>query len=106
MENNEKFNLIVAIVDAGFTDLVMDAARDHGARGGTVLHARGTGNKEIEEKFGIIINSEKEMVFILVNEKICDDILKAINEAAGLNTKGRGIAFSLPCEDVCGLKFE
>ena len=99
------YQLIVAIVDKGFTDLVMNAAREKGARGGTVLSARGTSNKEIEEKFKIAISSEKEIVLILTEETISDDILQAINEAAGLHTKGRGIAFALPVEDVAGLKF-
>lgn len=101
----QQFVLVVAIVDKGFTDLVMNAAREKGARGGTVLTARGTSNKEIEEKFKIVISSEKEVVLILANTDISDDILKAINEAAGLHTKGRGIAFALPVEDVAGLKF-
>ncbi len=102
----EEFNLIFAIVDAGFTDLVMDAARDSGARGGTILHARGTGNKEIEEKFGIIINSEKEICMIIVKSNQSDIILQAINKAAGLNTPGKGIAFAIKCRDVIGLKFD
>lgn len=102
---NNEFVLIVTIVDKGFTDLVMNAAREKGARGGTVLTARGTSNKEIEEKFKIVISSEKEVVLILTSASSGDDILKAINEAAGLHTKGRGIAFALPVEDVAGLKF-
>lgn len=104
MENS--YSLVFAIVDAGFTDLVMDAARDNGARGGTVLHARGTGNKEIEEKFGIIINDDKEIVMIIVKDDMVDNILKAINEVAGLSTPGKGIAFSCKCRDVVGLKFD
>lgn len=104
MEKN--FVLIVTIVDKGFTDLVMNAAREQGARGGTVLNARGTSNKEIEEKFKIVISSEKEVVLILANVDASDNILKSINEAAGLHTKGKGIAFALPVEDVVGLKFE
>lgn len=103
MEN--KFLLLVTIIDKGFTDLVMNAAREKGARGGTVLNARGTSNKDIEEKFKIVISSEKEVILILADVKIADDILKAINDAAGLHTKGRGIAFALPVEDVAGLKF-
>ena len=101
----KEFLLIVTIVDQGFTDLVMNAAREKGARGGTVLNARGTSNKEIEEKFKIVISSEKEVVLILAEKNQADEILKSINEAAGLHTKGRGIAFALPVEDVAGLKF-
>lgn len=103
---DNQFSLIFTLVEAGFTDLVMDAARNAGATGGTLLHARGTGNKEIEEKFGIIINSEKEIVLIIVPDNICDNVLKAINEAAGLATPGKGVAFALKCKDVVGLKFD
>lgn len=100
----DKYVLIIALVNTGFTELVMDAARSEGAQGGTVVHARGTGNKEMEKRFGIVITPDKEMVLILVNEKISDKILKAIYDKAGLQTKGQGIAFSLPVEDVVGLK--
>lgn len=102
----DKFVLIVALVNTGFTSLVMDAARNEGAYGGTVVHARGTGNKDMEKRFGVVITPDKEMVLILVNAKISDRILKAIYDQAGLQTKGQGIAFSLPVEDVVGLNIE
>ena len=102
----EKFVLVIAMVNTGFTELVMDAARSVGAYGGTVVHARGTGNKEMEKRFGVVITPDKEMVLILVNAKISDKVLSAIYDKAGLQTKGQGIAFSLPVEDVVGLKFE
>ncbi len=104
--DEKKFELIIAFVNSGFTDLVMDSAREHGARGGTVLHARGTGNKEIEEKYNISISTDKEMVMIVVESTAKDEILKAINEAVGFQTDGHGIAFSVPIDDVVGLKFE
>ena len=102
----DKFELVIALVNTGFTELVMDAAREVGAHGGTVVHARGTGNKEMEKRFGVVITPDKEMVLILVNKKISDKVLEAIYKQAGLQTKGQGIAFSLPVSDVVGLKFE
>lgn len=99
-----KYSLIIAYVNTGFTDLVMEAARANGAPGGTVVHARGTGTKEIEKMYGITISDSKEMVMIVVKKTACDKILKAINDAAGLQTPGKGIAFSLPVEAVAGLK--
>ena len=102
----DKFELVIALVNTGFTELVMDAAREAGAHGGTVVHARGTGNKEMEKRFGVVITPDKEMVLILVNKKISDKVLEAIYKQAGLQTKGQGIAFSLPVSDVVGLKFE
>ena len=98
--------MIVVIVNEGFSDIVMNAARDNGARGGTITHARGTGTKEYEKKYGIVITPQKEMIYILVNSKIRDDVMTAINKVAGTDTNGQGIIFSLPVSDVSGLKFE
>lgn len=95
--------LIICIVNNGFTDLVMDAARKEGARGGTIFHGRGTGNPDMEKFFGISISPEKEIVIVLVENSIKDAVLKAINKAAGLETNGKGIAFSMPVSDVVGV---
>lgn len=95
--------LIICIVNNGFTDLVMDAARKEGARGGTIFHGRGTGNPDMEKFFGISISPEKEIVIILVASGIKEAVLKSINKAAGLETNGKGIAFSMPVSDVVGL---
>ena len=102
----EKYELIVAIINEGFSEVVMNAARESGARGGTIAHARGTGTKEIEKKYGIVVTPQKEMIYILVNVKIRDQVLTAINKAAGIDTKGQGIVFSLPVSNVSGLKFD
>ena len=100
---SDQYQLIVCIVNAGFTELVMDAAKSAGATGGTVLGARGTANKEAEAFFHITIQPEKEMVMILVPAAIRDDVLHALYTNAGIDTPGQGIAFSLPVDDVIGL---
>ena len=97
------YEMIVCVVNSGFSDAVMDAARELGARGGTVIRARGTANSESEKLFGITIQPEKEMVMILVKSSIKDDILHALYRAVGLNTPGQGIAFALPVDGVVGL---
>jgi nitrogen regulatory protein PII len=94
---------IICIVNAGFSEAVMDAARELGARGGTVVHARGTANLEAEKFFGITVQPEKEMVLILVPSEIKEDILHALYRTVGLKTPGQGIAFSLPVDGVVGL---
>ena len=68
------YELIVCIVNAGFSELVMDAAKEVGARGGTVIHAKGTANKDAEKYFKITIQPEKEMVLILVSQEIKDKV--------------------------------
>ncbi|MBO6020284.1 MAG: P-II family nitrogen regulator [Clostridia bacterium] len=94
---------IVCIVNTGFSDAVMDAAREFGARGGTVIHGRGTASQEAERFFGISIQPDKELVLILVPRELTDPILYALYRAVGLKTPGQGIAFSLPVDQVVGL---
>ncbi|MCQ2436490.1 MAG: P-II family nitrogen regulator [Clostridia bacterium] len=95
--------VIFCIVNTGFSDAVMDSAKKFGARGGTVIRARGTANPEAEKLFGITIQPEKEMVMILVPSELKDNILHALYNDVGLNTAGAGIAFSLPVDNVLGV---
>lgn len=95
--------LVICVVNAGFVDLVMDAARDAGATGGTVIHGRGTGNKKIAQTFGISISPNKEIVLIVIPEKIHDQVVNAVYKNAGLDTPSQGIIFTLPLERVAGL---
>ena len=96
-ESNKE--LIVCIINNGFSDLVMEAAKRSGAKGGTTFHARGTGNLDIEKFFGITTSPEKEVVLIVVEKDIKDEVVTAIYKDAGLNTKGQGIVFTLPVDD-------
>ena len=98
-----KHEMIVCIVNAGFSETVMEAAKSAGARGGTILNGRGTANKEAESFFHIAIQPEKEVVMILVPAEIKDAVLHALYQKAGLDTMGQGIAFSLPVDEVVGL---
>lgn len=100
------FEVILCIVNAGYTDLVMDTAKKLGARGGTVLHARGTASKDAEKIYNIPIQPEKEIVMILVDSKIKDAILHGIYDECGTSTPAQGIAFSLPVDDVVGINTE
>ena len=92
--------MIYAIVNAGFADAVMEAAREYGARGGTVIHARGTANGDAEQMFGITVQPEKEIVMIIVPTELRNDILHTVYQKVGLKTPGQGIAFSLPVEEA------
>ena len=100
-----KFNheVIFCIVNSGYSDLVMDAAKKLGARGGTVINARGTANKDAESFFGITIEPEKDLVMILVPASIKDDVMHALYKEAGLETRGQGIAFAMPVDSVVGI---
>lgn len=93
-----QFELIVCIVNAGYSQNVMEAARIAGAGGGTILKGRGSANPEAEEFFNITIHPEKELVLILTPAEEKDKIIQAIYRNSGLSTEGQGIAFSLPVE--------
>ena len=97
------YELILTIVNRGFADLVMDAAKQAGASGGTIIHARGTGIHEAEKFFGIIVQPEKELVLILAGREEKNAIMTAICAHAELKEAGKGICFSLPVDQVVGL---
>ena len=98
-----KYEVILSIINRGFSELAMDTARRLGAKGGTVIYGRGTASKEAEKMFNITIQPEKEIVMILVSSDIKDGILKGLYDAVGVNTPAQGIAFTLPVDDVVGI---
>ena len=97
------YEVILAIVNDGFADDVMAVAKEQGARGGTIINARGVAKEDAAAFFGINVHSEKEIVMIVVPKKIKDDVLNAIYKEMGMAKKAQGIAFSLPVTDVAGL---
>ena len=99
-----KYELILCIVNAGFSQNVMEAARSAGAKGGTVLRARGSANPEAEDFFNIKIQPEKEMVMILVPASIKDEVMKTIYKESGIAAEAQGIAFSLPVNRTTTIK--
>lgn len=99
-----KFELVVCIVNAGFSQMVMQAARNAGAKGGTILHARGSANPEAEEFFNIEIQPDKEMLLLLVPGTIKDAVLRAVYKVSGTGTDAAGIAFSLPVSRTTTIK--
>ena len=97
------YKCILAIVNIGFSEVAMDAAKACGARGGTVLHGRGTISKDAEKFFNISIQPEKEIVMILAKNELIDSILKGLYNAIGTSTQAQGIAFALPVDEVIGI---
>ena len=97
------YELIFVVVNQGYSEDVMDVARAEGARGGTILNARGTAKIEAERKFNIPIHPEKEIIMILALKSIKDKILHAIYKSVGLDTPGQGIAFTVPVDETAGI---
>lgn len=101
--NNFKYELITCIVNAGFAVEAMEAAKKAGATGGTILRARGTANPEAEEFYNISIQPDKEILWVIVPKDIKDDVMHRLYQDVGLNTPGKGIAFSMPISNAVGL---
>ena len=98
-----EFALILTVVNRGFADTVIDAAREAGARGGTIFYARGTGVHEMEKFFAVSIQPEKEVVMTLVKKEETRHIMEYIGRAAGLRTEGKGLSIALPVSNVAGI---
>ena len=98
----ENYEVIFAIVNAGFAEDVMDVARENGARGGTIQNARGVVKEDTAHFFGITVRADKEILMV-VEKTIRDRVLNAIYKEMGMAKKAKGIAFSLPVSDVAGL---
>ena len=97
------YEAIFCIVNSGFAEAAMDAARKAGADGGTILKGHGSAGHEAELKFNIQIQPEKELLIILIPEENRDRVLRALYDGAGLDSAGQGIIFSLPVEKTAGL---
>lgn len=96
--------LIVAIYEKGYTDMVMDAAREAGAAGGTTIRAKGTGAGS-QKFFGLSLAEEKEIVLIVSSNSNKKEIMKAIMQKAGMDSKAHALVFSLPVTDTAGFRF-
>ncbi|MBR0426307.1 MAG: P-II family nitrogen regulator [Clostridia bacterium] len=96
--------LLVVIGNQGYNGMIMNAAREAGAGGGTVLHAQGTGTETAEQFLGISLASEKDVVLIVAKKSQKNAIMRSIMEKAGLNTKAKAIVFSLPVTDTAGIR--
>ena len=101
---NTTHQLLVVIANHGCTDLIMDAAREAGAAGGTVLHAKGTGMERAERFLGISLAAEKELLLIVARTSLKNAIMRAVMAKAGMETPAQSIVFSLPVTSTAGLR--
>ena len=101
-EINYNYEIVLAIANEGHTDTVMEAAREAGARGGTVLHGKGTGSTDAAKFFGVSIASEKEVIMIVAKSSEKAAIMKSIIDKAGTQTDAGAVVMSLPVSAVAG----
>jgi len=99
-----KYELLIVIANQGYSELIMDAARQVHAAGGTVIHAKGTGIQKAEKFLGVSLVAEKELVLIVVKSEMKNNIMRAIMDKAGLESKAKSIVFSLPVTGTAGMR--
>ena len=98
--------LVIVICNHGCTDDVMEVAREAGAGGGTVLHAKGTGAAYAKKFFGVTLAEEKEIILIAAQSEIRSGIMQAVAKACGPKTKTGAICFSLPVTQLTGIRVQ
>lgn len=103
-----RFKLIISLVEDHKSDKVLKAARAAGATGATIInHARGEGLKQKKTFFGLDLESQRDVLFFLVEEQLSRQILEKISEIGEFDTTpGTGIAFQLDVEDALGVKHQ
>ena len=99
------FKLIIALVDDTRTQRVMDVAREAGATGSTLVgDARGEGLKPKKTFFGLTLETQRDMILMLVEEHLSRKILEKIAGVGEFDKKpGTGIAFQINVEDAVGV---
>ncbi len=99
-----RFKLILSSVKTDITDNIVDAAKNAGATGATIIPARGTGIHEAKSFFGLTLEAQTDIILFLVEEHVVTKILDAIKKAGEFEKPGTGIAFVVPVEHVVGLE--
>lgn len=102
-EKREDVEMIVAMINRGYSDFVIDASRDAGATGATVLYGRSSIKKEDDFLNGVPIQAEKEIILILVKKSLRKKVMQEISTRTHLQEKGNGVCFCLPVSSVMGL---
>ena len=97
------YSAIFTVVDKGRGEDVVDASKAAGARGATIIHARGSGIHETEMLFAMQIEPEKDVVLVLAKDDIRDNIITVIRERLDIDEPGTGIVFTLAVKDTYGL---
>lgn len=104
-ELDYRYELLVAIANEGTTDLVMNAARSAGARGGTVIHGKGTAAGDVARFYNLSLASEKEVILIVAPSEEKKTIMSAVLQKAGPDSPAGTLIFSLPVSAVDGFGF-
>ena len=101
-EKVHMYELVIAVVNQKFTDEVIDAARDAGATGATIMHTKGIGNEKAEQRLGTTLKHETDTLMFLTSHEFKKKIMEAVRDTAGLQTEGGAVIYSLAVDDIVG----
>lgn len=101
--NAVQYELIAAVYNEEFSDTVIQAARDAGAVGGTLVNARSLSAEAVEQFVGVNISHESQILLVLTKRESRNAIMQAIRDVAGLKTEGRAIVMSMPVDALVGI---
>ncbi len=101
-----KFKLILAVCDDRHSERIIDAAREAGSSGATIISsARGEGLRKVRGVFGLEIFSQRDLLLFLIEEVKARGVLEAVASAGEFDdTPGTGIVMQLAVEDVLGVR--
>lgn len=103
MKEKSEYAVIWVSVASGYSDDVVDAARNAGAKGGTVMKGRRRSSEQVSHHFGISMQEEQDFVMIVVPKDKKNETMAAITSVCGLGTDAHGIVLALPVDEVMGL---
>lgn len=98
------YNAIFTIVDKGNAEDVVDVATQAGAKGATIINARGSGIHETSKLFNMEVEQEKEIILILAEHSILKDIVSSIREKFNIDEPGKGIIFVQEVHQTMGIR--
>ncbi|GHV91342.1 nitrogen regulatory protein P-II [Spirochaetia bacterium] len=98
-----KHEIIISVLNSGNSEAFMTEARKAGARGGTVINARGISQEAMKKFLGMSVQDEKEIIFILADKETVVPIMDAVKTDFGVSSKAAGVIFSLPVDQVMSL---
>jgi len=99
------FKLLLVFVEDIKTEAIIEAAREAGATGCTVInHARGEGYKAPKSFFGLTLTSQRDVLLLLVEQHLSREILEHIGSVGEFDAQpGTGLAIQLDVEDAVGV---
>ena len=102
------FKLIIIMSEDKLTQDLLNAARNAGATGCTVLNqARGEGLSPTKTFLGLSIDSQVDVILLLGEEHMSREIMEMVAKAGEFDeTPGTGIAFQIDVEDAIGVRHQ